>query len=296
MPFGEEILVTSGDPRFGVPGYGADFLRQKFTGKERDAETGLDYFGARYLSGAQGRFTGTDAPFADQHPRDPQSWALYTYVRNNPLGRIDPTGQAQCQPGASNDPCAPNSQPITEPLAIPQASKSPTSAKERLSAMLTMDFWIGLLSGGTQDDSGNEEPSNTPEERTGQETADNLRSFFESPIGQFAVAMIPGGKGRGGARPNGTSDRLGKAFTKKGRAEVIEQNMQGNGGQTVCANCGIVTAPAKQSKKGVPTPPNETRVDHIYPRSEGGSGTPPNGQLLCSNCNLKKSNKLPEKH
>jgi RHS repeat-associated protein len=31
------------------------FMSQ-FTGKERDAETGLDYFGARYYSGAQGRF------------------------------------------------------------------------------------------------------------------------------------------------------------------------------------------------------------------------------------------------
>ena len=31
-----------------------------FTAKERDAETGLDYFGARYYSGAQGRFTSAD--------------------------------------------------------------------------------------------------------------------------------------------------------------------------------------------------------------------------------------------
>ena len=33
-----------------------------FTGKERDAETGLDYFGARYMSAAQGRFTSPDLP------------------------------------------------------------------------------------------------------------------------------------------------------------------------------------------------------------------------------------------
>ena len=36
-------------------------------------DRGLDYFGARYFSGAQGRFTSPDAPFADQHPGDPQS-------------------------------------------------------------------------------------------------------------------------------------------------------------------------------------------------------------------------------
>ena len=69
-------------------------VRSRSTGKERDAETGLDYFGARYMSAAQGRFTSPDAPFADQHPEDPQSWNLYAYARNNPLVFVDPTGEA----------------------------------------------------------------------------------------------------------------------------------------------------------------------------------------------------------
>ena len=68
--------------------------RSRSTGKERDDETGLDYFGARYMSSAQGRFTSPDKPFADQHPEDPQSWNLYGYVRNNPLAHIDSDGQA----------------------------------------------------------------------------------------------------------------------------------------------------------------------------------------------------------
>ncbi len=64
----------------------------EFTGKERDAETTLDYFGARYMSSAQGRFTSPDTPLLDQDPGDPQSWNLYSYVRNNPLIITDPTG------------------------------------------------------------------------------------------------------------------------------------------------------------------------------------------------------------
>ena len=68
---------------------------QKFTGKERDAETGLDYFGARYYSGAQGRFISADEPFADQDTADPQSWNLYSYVGNNPLGFIDEDGRGK---------------------------------------------------------------------------------------------------------------------------------------------------------------------------------------------------------
>jgi RHS repeat-associated protein len=69
-----------------------DNLNQKFTGKERDQESGLDYFGARYYGSALGRFTRPDDPLVDQHVSDPQSWNLYAYVRNNPLKNTDPFG------------------------------------------------------------------------------------------------------------------------------------------------------------------------------------------------------------
>jgi RHS repeat-associated protein len=65
---------------------------QKFTGKERDAETGLDYFGARYYGSALGRFTSPDEVFWGQHKEDPQSWNLYSYAGNNPLRYTDPDG------------------------------------------------------------------------------------------------------------------------------------------------------------------------------------------------------------
>jgi RHS repeat-associated protein len=67
-------------------------IPQKFTGKERDVETGLDYFLARYLSSAQGRFLSVDPGGAGAKQTDPQSWNAYTYTRNNPMLYIDPTG------------------------------------------------------------------------------------------------------------------------------------------------------------------------------------------------------------
>ncbi len=73
--------------------YCYDDAATMFTGKERDAETRLDYFGARYMSRAQVRFTSTDKPFVDQSAADPQSWNIYAYVRNNPLKNRDPNGQ-----------------------------------------------------------------------------------------------------------------------------------------------------------------------------------------------------------
>ncbi len=92
LPFGEELTTSN---RTAALGYGAyDNVMHKYTGKERDAESGLDFFGARYFSGAQGRFTSPDQPIIDQFPQDPQSWNMYSYGRNNPLKYTDPTGQA----------------------------------------------------------------------------------------------------------------------------------------------------------------------------------------------------------
>ncbi len=62
LPFGEELAVG----RESVTCYNnPDSVKQKFTGKERDGETGLDYFGARYFGSPMGRFTSPDEPFTD---------------------------------------------------------------------------------------------------------------------------------------------------------------------------------------------------------------------------------------
>jgi RHS repeat-associated protein len=78
-----------------------------FTGKQRDYETGLDYFGARYLGSGNnlGRFMTPDAFFMDSHVADPQSWNEYAYVRNNPLRNVDPTGnEATVSSSCASDP------------------------------------------------------------------------------------------------------------------------------------------------------------------------------------------------
>jgi RHS repeat-associated protein len=69
-------------------------IGSRSSGKERDAETGLDYFLARYYSGAQGRFLSVDPENAGAKRNDPQSWNAYAYSRNNPLSYTDPSGEA----------------------------------------------------------------------------------------------------------------------------------------------------------------------------------------------------------
>ena len=69
------------------------FSPSRSTGKERDAESGLDNFGARYLGSSMGRFMSPDPGwFFATHLANPQSWNLYSYVLNNPLSNIDPDG------------------------------------------------------------------------------------------------------------------------------------------------------------------------------------------------------------
>ena len=97
LPFGEELNGIGG--RTGSC-WGAGETTLRFTGKERDAETtssamatGLDYFGARYMSSAQGRFTSPDPKMFPHDLTDPQSWNKYGYTRNNPLRYTDPDGE-----------------------------------------------------------------------------------------------------------------------------------------------------------------------------------------------------------
>ncbi len=61
--------------------------------QERDTESGIDFFQARYASAPQGRFQSPDpAGMFVADPANPQSWNLYAYVMNNPLKYKDPTG------------------------------------------------------------------------------------------------------------------------------------------------------------------------------------------------------------
>jgi RHS repeat-associated protein len=80
-PFGGERLVSTGANN-----------HYKFTGKERDSESGLDNFGARYDSSSMGRFMTPDPLLNSGRPWNPQTWNRYAYARNNPLNIIDPTG------------------------------------------------------------------------------------------------------------------------------------------------------------------------------------------------------------
>ena len=86
----------------GPPCQGPNPTEHRFTQKERDSESGNDYFDARYYSSTMGRFLSPDwsakeepVPYAKLD--DPQSLNLYSYVGNNPLGKTDSDGHEDKQ-------------------------------------------------------------------------------------------------------------------------------------------------------------------------------------------------------
>ena len=97
-----------------LSGSGTTTTTHQYGGKENDAETNFDYFGARYYSPVMGRFLSLDwasnpepVPYAKLD--NPQTLNLYTYVNNNPISMRDPTGhcwswaQALCNFGQRID-------------------------------------------------------------------------------------------------------------------------------------------------------------------------------------------------
>jgi RHS repeat-associated protein len=93
-PYGGEMVISATAPQ-----------NYKFTGKERDAESGLDDFGARFHASALGRFMTPDwdakpvtVPYAKFG--DPQTLNLYSYVENAPVNRADADGHEENHPGA----------------------------------------------------------------------------------------------------------------------------------------------------------------------------------------------------
>ena len=94
LPFGDG-LTTASDQY--APATADDATPLHFTGKERDTESGNDYFGARYYASTMGRFLSPDwsakeepVPYAKLD--NPQTLNLYQYMRNNPLGGVDADG------------------------------------------------------------------------------------------------------------------------------------------------------------------------------------------------------------
>ena len=173
-----------------LPQCSSDASGIHFTGKERDTESGLDYFGARYYGSSMGRFMSPDwsvkaepVPYAKLE--DPQSLNLYAYARNNPLSKIDIDGHedvaADCK-GKQN--CN-----VTVNQTLNLIGKD-----GKVSASLSVSTKFSV----TSDDKGNitnVSASSTVQNGTGHQFSDSQLAAMGSTIGAIQQAGVTMGFG-----------------------------------------------------------------------------------------------------
>ena len=104
MPFGEELGAGVGQRTESLKySYaGSDNIKKRFTGYEKDDETGLDFAEARMYQNRHGRFTAVDPLLASVSLTNPQTFNRYSYTSNNPVNYNDPSGLAWCRTGSGS--------------------------------------------------------------------------------------------------------------------------------------------------------------------------------------------------
>lgn len=114
------------------------------TSEERDAETGLDYFGARYCANAKGRFTSADpVTLTRERLVEPQRLSLYCYVSNNPLRYTDPNGR-DLKPIAGQSPTDVN-RIVANLAAIYQKSSGRAGLQQMEHSAISYPIGVGSL-------------------------------------------------------------------------------------------------------------------------------------------------------
>ena len=278
-PWGGEIQFVANDTN-----------HYKFTGKERDTETGLDYFGARYYSNGLGRWVSSDwsatpipVPYADFG--DPQSLNLYGYVRGLPTTRIDTDGHCDWCHDAIDFVGGVAKGIVSS--ASGGAVGAPSSSDSN--ASLYGQLFGTAIEGGVSTDLA----------ISGAGTA-GVGLATEAPsLGTSTVLVVAGGA----AAAVGTTGAVGAAknagaiihamsgkrqgdFKPSTREGAIQNNAEKNGGTNKCEKCGQSLV-RTQNKKGQTPPKNQLHVHHDPPIKDGG-GKDSKAEVVCRDCHQNK--------
>jgi len=250
----------------------------KFTGKERDTESGLDNFGARYNASSLGRFMTPDwaaKPTAVPYAMfgNPQSLNLYSYVNNNPTTTRDPDGHCL------EDACVIEGGIVITAMAVSYLSSPP--GQQMLHNAVNDISSIGSAISGFFHPSNSGQ--NAPPPAT---TPTNVSQGTPGTTATNVSTGTPASTSQQGAVD--TSAMESRSFSPGVKAGA-DANAGGK-----CEYCGVQTVPSQQSQAGVTTPSNARQTDHYIPSSQGGSNTADNAVNSCASCNNAKSNTQPQ--
>ncbi len=233
-----------------------------FNAKESDEETGLYYYGARYLNPSIALWLSTD-PLQGKYP----GISPYNYCAGNPVKLVDPDGEA----------------PVALALAT-QPEVYPVIAIVGIGYLLYKSgeyFYEYYQKSNASINEHTKKSSDTESQKTGNNRTnenDNVKKG-KSKTGDYS--NIPDSKkvGEGGK------------FTSSQKKKILEENRKRNGGELRSDKSGKRLDSPTQSHKGEKANMNQAEIDHKIPKSKGGSNSFGNAQVLSKEENLMKSNK-----
>jgi RHS repeat-associated protein len=258
-------ILSQGEHRpYGEHAMGSAEAGPGFTGHVEEPDSGLVYMQARYYDPTVGRFLSQDPAGVD--PVTIGTFNRYRYAGNNPVNVIDPDGRQDCRSCEMSYGAAVGFALRNDPERLKAWQAAEEAATTARGA--TDGAAIGVAVGELVD--------------AGELSGPVVAAAASKAI---TMAVTRGKIGSAGGK------RASLPFTKAGKAQVKAENAEANGGRNVCEYCGVETVPAKRSERGVTPPQNEAHVDHAISKVKGGDGSPSNGQVLCRECNLDKSDK-----
>ena len=284
--------------------YEAENEKYLTTHHERDDETGFDYRGARFYDSDVARFLSLD-PWADKYPE----WSDYNYVLGNPIRIVDPTGKG--------------GEDVVEAIKGTVVGWSDMQAGAVPLLQVTLEFIVPV--------EGGEEGETTTVEKVvsiygavnpGISVGDDLYIAFDpnssvfdasrasahlifdaATLYLFAYTKTFAGSSKGSTSTSKPVRRNyshlkdskhvgpGKNFTRAQKRNILQANKERNGGVLRSDKSGKQLDQPVQSKKGEPANMNQAEVDHIDPKSKGGTNSHKNAQVLSKEENIDKSDK-----
>ncbi len=226
-PWGRERQFSSSDSN-----------HYKFTGKERDSESGLDYFGARYNSSQYGRFMTPDPIFFQASMlTDPQEFNLYAYVRNNPLSLVDPTGEAielRCQ-GNDLDICDDERHTQLQALQAAVGAKAEAYLYENkvettdANGNKTTSYYVGIYTNGPDGKGPSFESINSVSQAIGDIIHDSRVAELDIVSASQPLTTARGGSFTLGAVPNGSPGATYVGSDGKWHVSILDTSLSSPG-------------------------------------------------------------------
>ena len=242
----------------------------KYNGKELDTKNGLNWYdyGARHYDAALGRFVSVD-PLAEQD----YAVSPYTYCGNNPVLRIDKDGRIW--------------ETVWDVGNMLYDAGAAVAAHIRGDHASAQSHWVDL----GMDAAAAIVPF-VPAGATKALKAANQGVDAVKAAKQVDKAAEITTKGKYTNLIDSKTVSEGKSFTRTQKQKILEENKNRNGGILKSDLSGKELDMPVQSRKGERANMNQAEIDHITPKSKGGSNSYSNAQVLSKEENLRKGNKI----